>query len=640
MVEKTTVDITPDKSLIKKLGLTGYKTEEAISELIDNSIDARLQDETERIDVKLDFEGNAITVADDGKGMTLNELQNGLTIARGITSADDKLGKFGLGMKSACSTLGKKSTILTATKDSETEFVVNYDEEKWLADKSLDWKNFEIITRRKTNPWHGTIIRISDLKIDLYPNQTSTFKKNFGIRYGKYLKMNQVSLFVNTRECKFIEPLIEKGSRRELEIELSNNNFLKGWIGLLEQRSIKGDYGIHLYKNRRLIKSYDKFGIRRHPEVAKIVGELSLDHVPVNFHKTGFIEDSLEYKEAVVKFKTYPMVIDVLRSSISKQQTTISIQSLLNYMTNENMKGIIATKLSNSKSKSLLQKASKSLVTDNDKQIEFVFEDGSENELYHITGITSKYFQVKINRKSPVFRIVGNPLFLIGLIGTEVKIILQDHFRYSKFIEERNAQWNKFVIDWSSAPKSSKQAKKKKLEEVIPLPNYSLSLDLIELHDFLNEKFEHDFQFTALSTLGPHLNNSYAKMVYHLHTNKDLGQQLHDLILDYWSKEFVVLLNPKESDVKTALTVSEKKKFIIIREYSPKLTGTWAPPTKAWLDLFVEMKKNTIPIDSEERTATVDYLLDSGLVTQRVLYSLARHRNMLDEVQEYFGDVQ
>ena len=35
------LDITPDKSLIRKLGSTGYRTYEAMSELVDNSIDAR-----------------------------------------------------------------------------------------------------------------------------------------------------------------------------------------------------------------------------------------------------------------------------------------------------------------------------------------------------------------------------------------------------------------------------------------------------------------------------------------------------------------------------------------------------------------------------------------------------------------------
>ena len=36
------LDITPDKSLFRKLGSTGYHTYEALSELVDNSIDARM----------------------------------------------------------------------------------------------------------------------------------------------------------------------------------------------------------------------------------------------------------------------------------------------------------------------------------------------------------------------------------------------------------------------------------------------------------------------------------------------------------------------------------------------------------------------------------------------------------------------
>ena len=61
------IDITPDKSLIKKLGLVGYRTEQAVAELIDNSINARLGG-TERIDVCLDFKLGQITASDNGSG--------------------------------------------------------------------------------------------------------------------------------------------------------------------------------------------------------------------------------------------------------------------------------------------------------------------------------------------------------------------------------------------------------------------------------------------------------------------------------------------------------------------------------------------------------------------------------------------
>ena len=42
---KEFIDITPHRSIMCKISQTGYSVQEAISELIDNSIDARLEKE-------------------------------------------------------------------------------------------------------------------------------------------------------------------------------------------------------------------------------------------------------------------------------------------------------------------------------------------------------------------------------------------------------------------------------------------------------------------------------------------------------------------------------------------------------------------------------------------------------------------
>jgi len=101
-----TVDITPDKSLVSKLGRTGYRTEQAVAELIDNSIDARLDGKT-GIEVRLDFRMGRITVSDDGRGMGAKALADAFTIAKETDKTG--LGRFGMGMKSACSSLGRCS---------------------------------------------------------------------------------------------------------------------------------------------------------------------------------------------------------------------------------------------------------------------------------------------------------------------------------------------------------------------------------------------------------------------------------------------------------------------------------------------------------------------------------------------------
>ena len=121
---------------------------------------------------------------DNGYGMDKQDLTNAMTIAKG-TKSEGELGQFGIGMKSACSALGKKFTIITSKINSNKEYHTEYDEKNWLSDKTQNWRNFVITekTLTKEENWHGTRIIISELNISLYPNQVPNFKDSFGIRY-------------------------------------------------------------------------------------------------------------------------------------------------------------------------------------------------------------------------------------------------------------------------------------------------------------------------------------------------------------------------------------------------------------------------------------------------------------------------
>ncbi|RNJ79473.1 MAG: hypothetical protein EB829_02090, partial [Nitrosopumilus sp. H8] len=597
---------------------------------VDNSIDARLPKQTENIQVTLDFVRRTISVFDDGAGMGPEDLKNGLTIAMG-TKQKGKLGKFGLGMKSACSALGKTFTITTSRDDSDLDYVACYDEYKWLNDSTRNWTNFQIDDRKKTRSWHGTLIEISKLNVPLYPNQTAMFKRDFGIRYGTYLRHGQISLYINTTECRPIEPEIQKDSRINLEMRLGKNSF-KGWIGLLARRSIKGDYGVHLYKNYRLIKAYDKFGIRTHPEVAKIIGEVHLDHVPINYQKTDFIRDSLEYKEAEQAFGSHPDVRLTMRNSTGKSLSTQPILSVLEYDKDKPVQAKLKTRMSRPNSRLLLNQAD-TFNMDGKPNHTVIFKDLDETKLYEIeenlTGHT-----IKINRKSPVFDIIGNPMFLIGMIKLEAKLALADLKRYKQFLHDRNAAWNQFVKDCAG----SREYVFKKPVRAVPLPSYSLVHELVEMHDFLAEKFEFDFQFTALSTLAPFLQHAYNKMIYTIKTLKYTGQQLYDLLLNYRPSEFTIILNPKTGDIEKALEYSEKIKFIVIREHHTVSKKTWAAPAHAWIDLVSEMRRSKYHIGADEIDIILENLLNADLVDMKKLENMCRHKNVLSYIQKYLGD--
>ena len=621
------IDITPDKSLIKKLGLTGYRTEQAVAELIDNSIDARIKEKIEHVSIVLDFEKRKITISDDGQGMNREELKDALIIAKETKKDGENLGQFGLGMKSACSNLGKSFTIITSKPNSKREFTACYDEDQWLGDESKNWSNFEIKEAVKKRNWYGTIIIISKLKIPLYPNQLSNFRKRFGIRYGPHLKNRQIRIKINSKDCKVVKPDLKKGTMQKFTIALPSGNRMDGWIGLLEKRSIKGDFGIHLYRKGRLIKAFDKFGIRHHPSHAKIIGQVSLDHIPVNFHKTGFLEDSLEYTEAVDMFKKDPTVINVLRSASAQKVDISEIKSVFEHESGTILKNPINTRLSDANAKSLLRKANDFTIQKGPLKLRLEFEDDAEG-IYQIDS-SNDMTKIMVNRTSDSFMAFKNPLFLLGLIRIEAEMIADDPTKYATFVRERNKRWSEFVSE-----SLLNQNMKDRSEKIVPMPNYSLKNELIELHDYLKENYGQNFQFTGLGTLSPFLHNAYSKIIYNIQTINGAGQYLLEAITDYTEK-FTVLLNPKPLEVETILKATKENKIIIIREYAENLTSTWATPEKAWLDLYVEVKKYKITMYADELIAILGELFRHNLTNLKKLQSLSKHRKLLDSVTKY-----
>ena len=87
---------------IETLGALGYSTESAVADLIDNSIAAGAT----RVDVILHWDGadSWCAVADNGRGMTGDELKQAMTIgSRDPVLPRDAadLGRFGFGLKTA-----------------------------------------------------------------------------------------------------------------------------------------------------------------------------------------------------------------------------------------------------------------------------------------------------------------------------------------------------------------------------------------------------------------------------------------------------------------------------------------------------------------------------------------------------------
>jgi hypothetical protein len=290
------IDITPDISLMPKLGFSGYSAPQAIGELVDNAIDAMVDSELLRVSIQI--KRDSISVADNGSGMNKRVASKALVLA--FSRKKDKLGEFGLGMKTACLSLGTYFEIVTTAQGQGEQYHICFDRTKWESSKK-GWKVPCKVAKTKEEE-HYTIVNIKNLKV-FYPNMHNYIREDLKKRYAPFIRAGQVEIKVNGKKCIPEDVALIEGSRKEFDISLKQGKRIYGWYGLLREGSQKGFYGFSTFRRGRMITTYDKVGFDPHPTVARLVGEVHLDHVPVTHNKREFIKESFEYKEAMGKLR-------------------------------------------------------------------------------------------------------------------------------------------------------------------------------------------------------------------------------------------------------------------------------------------------------------------------------------------------
>ena len=295
------INITPDKSIFHKIGETNYSISDAIAELVDNSIDASNDDGVEII-IILDKNNNKIIVEDNGNGMDKVTAANSMILAH--SEKKNNLGEFGLGLKSACSSLGEHFTINTKKYGLNESYFIEYDREEFQ--KNQSWDDYPLLIEPSNTQQHGTIIEISKLKIKLYDALVTRLKADLSKRYGPYIKHNNVVIKVglkrsSAKECLVKDSELAPGTKKEFEFVLTNKGKIHGWYGILLIGSQKQS-GFDLFRRGRLIMVSEKLGYNYHPSLMGITGEINLDSIPVTHNKREFIFESGEFKEFISSF--------------------------------------------------------------------------------------------------------------------------------------------------------------------------------------------------------------------------------------------------------------------------------------------------------------------------------------------------
>lgn len=368
-------DLTPDPKVLIALTHTPLKPLDALSELIDNSIDSFTLAENMGQKVEhpivaislpsrseVDNRQGVLRIRDNGIGMSKEMAEKALKAGFTGNNPYDSLGLFGMGLNIATGKLGSKTTFITARNSDDFALRVVID----LVDiqESRSYEVYPEIIKKPSDFNHGTMIEISGW----WPegNSNSGFVKKLitygkpkvrselGRRYATVLRKNGIRIVLNDEPCEAFEHctwaetrFVERpkhgkifarqsfsqnvGSQircTECFAKLENNQNscpvcssesirtinerVTGWVGI-QRYDDQYHYGVDLIRNGRTIRILeqsaffeftDEFGktIRDYPidgPYGRIVGEIQIDHVPVDFMKQDFQRSSPEWQRAM-----------------------------------------------------------------------------------------------------------------------------------------------------------------------------------------------------------------------------------------------------------------------------------------------------------------------------------------------------
>ena len=299
-------------TLMGSLRSMGYTFESAIADVIDNSISAHASK------VQIVFPTNplarlAVGIIDNGQGMTRKELLEAMrygSIASENQRADDDLGRFGIGMKSAslsqcrCLTvisfseleyygfrwdysyiLEKQDWIIQELSKEEIKFVPYA--KTFLQQKSgtlVVWDDFDVLSKLSGGQVYETLLELR--------NNLEQYLALIFHRYLSSTDSTKLEILINNLIISPLDPFLEHHpkttSKKERTIAIPDSNGIeklirikpyilpyatdlkekdKKLIGGIE--NLRAKQGFYIYRNKRLIIWGTWFGMNKRAELTK-----------------------------------------------------------------------------------------------------------------------------------------------------------------------------------------------------------------------------------------------------------------------------------------------------------------------------------------------------------------------------------
>ena len=216
--------------LLMSLRSVGYTEEAAIADVIDNSISA----DATKIDITFDWDRRRIVISDNGFGMDVDSLIKNMRIGSadpGEIRPSKDLGRFGMGMKTAAFSLGKRLTVITKTSEGFTNATWDLDEVLQIGWQLIVQEDDALSEFYGMLGEQGTIIIIDKLdrlvdKSDIGKSKQKFFRilsnteKHISLIFHRFIEEDGLELTINGNIIEAWNPFIpENRATQELSEE-------------------------------------------------------------------------------------------------------------------------------------------------------------------------------------------------------------------------------------------------------------------------------------------------------------------------------------------------------------------------------------------------------------------------------------
>lgn len=224
MSELNSVVLIPNAyTLMSSLRSVGYKPETAIADIVDNSITAAAT--IVKINFIWDGENSKITITDNGTGMDQQQLIASMNLGSrdpNDGSSYNDLGRFGMGLKTAALSLGRKLTVYTKQDDKvsnatwDLDYIRENNDGQWklvINTEKAENETDNIMNVFKT----GTCISIENIdkvvtKAENNREKANFFKliskveKHLSMIYHRFLESDKLEIRINDVVVKPWDP--------------------------------------------------------------------------------------------------------------------------------------------------------------------------------------------------------------------------------------------------------------------------------------------------------------------------------------------------------------------------------------------------------------------------------------------------